>query len=311
MHEFPPCVGGRLAFLATTSDTRRMLKELAVACARQLPPGFGQWRLERLLAKQQHRAATVTTADQFRIHVDTRDFIQRSIYFTGRWEDEIACYVRRLGRGDLFVDVGANVGYFSLLAASRGADVIAFEPNPDCCAQIESNAALNGYERIEARRLAVSDTRGEGVLFQGPAENSGGASLKVGQGPSLRVSTDTLDAQLDACKPTLVKIDVEGAEVRVLRGAASMLGSSAPPDVICEISEFSLMELGSSKDELFGLMSGFGFSCKIISPIRRSVASVGSVYFQYDVLFSRAGGALDRAEALRRQAAEAAHGPHR
>jgi FkbM family methyltransferase len=288
-----------------------MLTEFAVACARQLPAGFGQWRLERMLAGQPARTATVRTADRFRIRVDTRDLIQRSIYFTGRWEDEIASHVRHLGPGDLFVDVGANVGYFSLLAASRGADVIAFEPDPECCVQLDANALINGYA-IDARRLAISDEKGESTLYLAPAENRGGSSLKTGKGPSLPVPTDTLDAQLDGRKPTLVKIDVEGAEVRVLRGARALLSSNAPPDIICEVSEFSLKELGSSKDELFALMAEHGFACKIISPIRRSVASTGCIYFQYDVLFSRALGAVRRSEALRRQAAaDRSYGAHR
>lgn len=227
------------------------------------------------------------TTDGFLMHLDSSDFIQRSIYLSGTWDDDVGRVVREVQAGGLFVDCGANVGYFSLLAASRGASVLAFEPNPRCAQLIEANARLNGFESIEIRRLGLSSEAGRSVLHVEDLGNIGGGSLKSTGHEVGAIDLDTLDNQLAGATPNLIKIDVEGAEVMVLRGAEKTLSAANAPSVLCEISEFSLRQLGSSKEELFGLMTRYGYEARIISPVRRSVASADVIYFQYDALFTK------------------------
>jgi hypothetical protein len=89
----------------------------------------------------------------------------------------------------------------------------------------------------------------------------------------------------------MVKLDVEGAEVIALKGMQDLLSRPDGPSVVCEISEWSLAQLGYSKDAIFSIMSRCGYEAEIISPVRRSVYSPESVYFQFDVLFTKRSAA--------------------
>jgi FkbM family methyltransferase len=265
----------------------QMLTALALAYCRHSPIDFGKSRLSHLVAPYVGRCiATIRTSDNFRMRVDTQDFIQRTIYLTGVWDDGVGAAMRRLLKpGELFVDVGANVGYFSLLAARLGGRVIAFEPNPDCRAELAHNIALNGFGDIDVRATGIADRRGQDVLYVESEENLGAGSLKSVSGHPIAVELDTLDGQLAGESPAIIKLDIEGAELMALRGGTQTLERARA--VICEVSEFSLRELGGSKEELFATMAGHGFRCDIISPVRRSTHSQTDICFQYDVLFTK------------------------
>lgn len=266
----------------------RLLSALALAYCRRSPLDFGKSRLSQLVAPHVGRCiATIRTSDNFRMRVDTRDFIQRTIYLTGVWDDGVGAAMRRnLKPGDLFVDVGANVGYFSLLAARRGARVIAFEPNPVCLTAFAHNLALNDFEGVDLRPVGIADRRGQDVLYVESEENLGAGTLKTVAGQPVAIDLDTLDAQLAGMSPALIKFDIEGAELMAIRGAADVLARTRA--VICEVSEYSLRELGGSKEELFAAMARHGFRCEIISHVRRSTHSPYDMFFQYDVLFTKA-----------------------
>jgi len=266
-----------------------MLSALALAYIRHCPIEIGKWRVSRFLdSRLTERFATVRTADGFLMNLDTHDFIQRTIFTSGRWDKEVAAAVRaHLKRDSVFVDVGANVGYFSLLAAAHCTQVVSFEPNPFCVSQLRSNIELNRFQNIDVRPIGLSDCRGTGTLHvSGGGTNVGAGTLNRVTGTAIPIQLETLDDQLQQTSPSLIKIDVEGAELQVLRGAARILHHDAP-DVICEVSEYSLRRLGSSKDELYEFMTSNGYNCEIVSPIRRSNATKASVDFQYDVVFAR------------------------
>lgn len=262
-----------------------MLVSLARAWSRHVPLEFGKWRLHEYLDRRvAGRTGTVRTRDGVRMHYDTADFIQRTIYIQGSWEEHIAHEVRALRPGELFVDCGANVGFFSLLAASRGAEVIAFEPNPPTHAQLMRNAAMNGFA-VDARCIALGERPGTTFLELDQRGNSGAAHLSDTGEATVAVELDTLDNQLAGRVPRLVKIDVEGAEILLLRGATEVL--RAGPPIIMEVSEFSLTRMGGSKEELFALMAAAGYTARLLSRPSQSNATLHGIFFQYDVLFSR------------------------
>lgn len=258
---------------------------LILAYCRHTPIEFARSRISQLAAPWVgRRITTIRTRDKVKMRVDTQDFIQRTVYLTGEWDDGVARALRNtVSAGDLFVDVGANVGYFSLLAAKRGAHVIAFEPNPECRADFANNVALNDFREVEIRATGIADRRGADELYVENEQNLGAGSLKTVTGRHFPIEIDTLDSQLEGLSPALIKLDIEGAELMALRGASQVLARTHA--VICEVSEFSLRELGGSKEELFATMARHGFRSEIISPIRRSNHSMHDICFQYDVLF--------------------------
>lgn len=136
-----------------------------------------------------------------------------------------------LSPGDAVWDVGANIGWFSLLAAravGQAGAVTAFEPSATNAVWLERNAARNRLE-ITVVRAAVSDASGWARF---DASSSLGGHLTAGGGDV--VSTVTLDAWADKHgSPSFIKIDVEGAEVAVLNGGSRLL-AGGQPIVLCE-----------------------------------------------------------------------------
>jgi FkbM family methyltransferase len=154
--------------------------------------------------------------------------------------------IRHLGRGGVFYDVGANLGFFSLLAAHiSGLDagrVYAFEAAPDNAEAIRVNAALNAIANIEVLAVAVSDHAGRGRL-QVVDDQSWSKLVDYGEHPFTErvievelVAIDDLVAAGRLPPPDVVKIDVEGAELAVLRGMRETIERHRPA-IICELHD--------------------------------------------------------------------------
>lgn len=163
----------------------------------------------------------------------------------------------------IFVDIGANKGDFSLLAAmilGEGGTVIAIEPEPRNMEWIERSVIRNGYGNIALHQLAVSDSNGSAKLYLG--SKSGWHTLLHGQidrdKGELEVETRKLDDILHAessDRPCMIKIDVEGAELAVLRGAANVLSSFKDIALLVDIHP----DLGVDPERVCSLLRDFGF----------------------------------------------------
>lgn len=267
--------------------------KLLLLYMRKFPVDYGKWRFaEWLDQRTHHQNAMVRTGPGFLMHLNTQDFIQKTIFITGRWDDEVGNVIRStLKAGDVFVDIGANVGYFSLLASQCCGQVISFEPNPKCLMQLNENIALNKRTNIDVRPIGLADACGKAEFHIGDAANIGGGSLRKSSGEKFSIQLDTMDAQLAGQRIRLIKIDIEGAEVLALKGASKLLSRVDAPDVICEVSENSLKQMGSSKEDLFQMMALYGYKNRIISQIRKSNLTDEVPFFQYDAFFykNRAG----------------------
>lgn len=201
------------------------------------------------------------------VELDTREFIQRMIWLGDfeRWETGV---VRRtLEPGGCFVDVGANVGYFSLLAASRvgrRGRVLAFEPSPYAFERLTKTILSNRIEQIQAFAHALGAARGHAELqFTGQVQANHTPSLVPQPGArTVRVEVKPLDDILDELRVRhvdLMKVDVEGFEPSVLRGAEESLRAGRVAAVLIELNEPWLARAGSSGAEVRAMLEGFGF----------------------------------------------------
>lgn len=143
------------------------------------------------------------------------------VWAFGIWEPGITAVLRRQMRpGEVFVDIGAHLGYFSILAAKAGATPVAVEPSPRLLPRLTRNFELNGIEG-EILNVAISDKKGTATLFGGQAANTGKGSLLgdwTDHSESFEVAVDTVDC-LSAHFPRIgsIKIDVEGVEQLILQ----------------------------------------------------------------------------------------------
>jgi FkbM family methyltransferase len=158
-------------------------------------------------------------------------------WITGKVEPEVQLVLGGLLRpGATFVDAGAGIGFFSLLAArlvGEGGAVVAFEPSPVHAASVRANVALNGFANVEVVETAVSDRPRVAFL-----EDPSAATATLGDVASRRsiavdaVSLDDFLAAREGLVPDLVKVDVEGHEAAVLRGMSETLSRTRPRVVL-------------------------------------------------------------------------------
>jgi len=152
--------------------------------------------------------------------------------------EELSFTLHLLGPSDLFIDVGANQGGWSLTAAGTGARVIAFEPIPLTFQRLQANLAANATEirnRVQAMPFAVGESPGKAVFTS--TLDAGNHLLRDGEAPPggcIEVEVGRLDDLLGNESPTLIKIDVEGEELGVLRGGPKVLARSTLSAVIVE-----------------------------------------------------------------------------
>jgi FkbM family methyltransferase len=151
---------------------------------------------------------------------------------------------RLIDPGDLVVDVGANVGYFTSLAVARAGHsgrVVAVEPQPSVFellqANVESWSGMPALASVELHQVALSDRDGAGMIVSGPLfEHNMGLSHLAGEGEagSHEVELRRLDELIDGAAVGLLKIDVEGHETEVLRGASALLEDRLVREIIFE-----------------------------------------------------------------------------
>lgn len=200
---------------------------------------------------------------QMYIHGEQDRFISRRIREEGIWEPyETSLLLSVLRPGDVFVDVGANIGYFSLLAASvvgEAGTVFAFEPDPENFSLLQRNAALNGQQaRIVAVQAALAADAGVGHLYlsednlgdhQIYAAGDGRSSLPI----TLVNGSDYLGGSLS--RIDLLKIDTQGSEYQVVAGLLPLLQAlPAKPRMLIELTPLSLRQAGASGRALVELL---------------------------------------------------------
>jgi FkbM family methyltransferase len=167
---------------------------------------------------------TLRGGERIRVDVACRGFV---------WfgEDEIwDALMQELRPGDNFADVGANIGIYTIAAARRGARVTSYEPNPETAVLLRRNVALNGVsDRVTIHEVAVAATPGT-LPFK--SEGTLNWAARVDWAGGFDVQAATLEGSFD-----VVKIDVEGYELEVLKGAAPLLADheSRPRTIFLEL----------------------------------------------------------------------------
>lgn len=206
--------------------------------------------------------------------LDPYDMVSGVILQTGSWEPESwRAIAEHLHAGDTFVDIGAHIGYYSLKAApvvGPGGRVIAVEPNPATVRRLRDNIRASRADGVvSVQPVACSDTETSLELFAAPEHNTGETSLSrrnASQGgqvvASYRVRARPLDDILKESgigRVDVVKIDVEGAEYLVLKGARETL-ERYHPLVIVELVESQLQAMGTSTAQVLALLHSHGYA---------------------------------------------------
>ena len=229
-----------------------------------------QSRPTRALIRFSHEDVRWLDVEGFRLALDAADLsVSAPMLAQHAWEPHLTSVFRRYVRPGMRVaDIGANVGYYTMLAAqlvtSEG-EVFAFEPNSENCRLTLMSVAENGWSNVRLFPLALAETTGL-AYFSSHIGSNGGlmpADSALATGHGLIVPTARLDSLVD---PPLdfIKMDVEGAEFRVLRGAQSLI-SAARPVITTEFSCEMIARVSKrAPRDVLGFFEQYGYSVHLI-----------------------------------------------
>ncbi len=195
----------------------------------------------------------------------------------GQYEPEMMRLFRSyLKPGMTVVDIGANLGFFTVIAAHHAGPtgkIFSYEPDPHNFSLLEKNIEANGFKNVAASPLALSDRAGTRELFFGDNNTTHSFSDKRGAGKSESVSTDTLDNSLKAQgspRIDLIKMDIEGAEPIALLGMRETIAKNPELIIFFEYHPNAIKRLGNSALEFLGKLKELGFSLSVIDEDRKT-----------------------------------------
>jgi FkbM family methyltransferase len=206
-----------------------------------------------------------------RINLSLDDWIQKQIFYFGRYEiekNETLFWQNIVCGNNTVLDIGANIGYYTLMAAARISDesrVYGFEPVSDTYRKLLENIKINDFKNIISENLAVSNENGEIELFVADEKSTGSSSIALHvnfSGSKEKVKTIKIDdylSQKSIKKVDLVKIDVEGCEPWVIEGMKETM-RNLKPVIMIEVLDERLNTVNSSKEQLFELFSENNYS---------------------------------------------------
>lgn len=215
---------------------------------------------------------------RFRMETHGRSdiFISTAIEDWGNWEaSNTALLLQLLGTPADFVDIGANIGWFTLVAAhalaGRG-QVHSFEPDPAHLSKLRANVASNRLDNVSINGCALADRTGEAPLYLNEANRGDHSLLPNADRPgSTLVRLQRLDDYkgLSRARPLVVKLDVQGSEIDALNGARALL-TGYPHEVVlfCEVSPTALAAGGRRTAELAALLDELGFAAAFVDRAR-------------------------------------------
>jgi FkbM family methyltransferase len=211
----------------------------------------------------------VETRGGLRWAMDAADYTQQDIFWSGAKDPaEIREALRCMPKGSVMFDLGANFGYYAITLASAlqgDCRIYAFEPNRNTMQRLEKNVALNGTRGLHLLEVGLSDTRGQAFVVETPA-HSGAAYLSQTpiSGPcnpaSVPVTTiDLFCEQQNIHRLDLVKMDIEGAELRALRGGVAAF-KRLQPALLIELNPETSERAGYSVRDLVVFLEDLGYA---------------------------------------------------
>jgi FkbM family methyltransferase len=195
------------------------------------------------------------------------DLISGCIAFNGFYDLDLTHRLANHAQdGGLLVDVGANMGYFSLLWAGlgRSAEAISIEPAPRNVALLRNNILRNRLEsRVVVIEKAAGESSGPASFDVGPEDQTGWGGLRQDECPrALTVPLTRLDVELEGRNIAVLKIDVEGADTLVLRGCRGLLRERRIRRIYFEENPERMSRLGIRSGDGAAFLGEVGYKCR-------------------------------------------------
>jgi FkbM family methyltransferase len=197
---------------------------------------------------------------EFDLSQDLDAFMYEYLLSNGAYEKEVESILSKVVNADsTFIDVGANLGYFTLLFSEKARTVYSFEPIPDVYERLSRNVRLNGLSNVRTLRRAVSRRGGKLRLFESKIYAGHDSAVKrFEHNKSIVVDAVSLDEVVEPpLGDVVVKVDVEGAEMDVILGAMGLIRSGKVRAIVLEWARY-LYPRVAELAERFSLYSSLG-----------------------------------------------------
>lgn len=231
------------------------------------------WNLIRRTIGWRSSVRSIRTDHGFVVQGDVAEYHYLCLYFFGVWEENITRFVAsRLTGGDCFIDIGAHIGYYSLLSASlvgNSGRVVAVEASPRTYRDLVRNLQLNRAVNVRAVNVAASDSPGELDLFEAPEESRGRTTTSATwarqsdcqfAGRTRALPLGSIASREEMRQARLIKVDVEGAEWAVCTGLLPFLGElRRDAEIILELTPSELHAQGHTPEQFIERFAAGGF----------------------------------------------------
>ncbi len=217
-----------------------------------------------------------------RMFIDKHDMIVSQVLYTKHvWDPYTSSiFLKVLKKNDVFLDIGAHIGYYTLLGADiveKNGQVYAFEPDEISSHLLQKNITVNNYSQVTIVKKAVSDSTGK-KLFYLNRENTGDNKLiNDGSGNDrISVATVKLDDFFPELKVKAIKMDIQGAEIKALRGMSKLLDNNPLCRILIEFWPEGLKKAGGSDRELLTLLSKRSYNFLLVDEDRKQTRKITS-----------------------------------
>jgi FkbM family methyltransferase len=198
----------------------------------------------------------------YELLLDTDESHQKGVA-EGSIDHELSAFSDLIGKDDTVFDLGANIGAFSIFAAANNSkcDIYSFEPEPKTFEHLNKNVELNSFsDRVNTIQKIVGDEVGSAELYVSYSENQATHSMTQTthhSGDTVEVEMTTVDTIAESYQnPDVVKIDVEGAEARVLNGMEKSLIEGVK--ILIDVHDSELRKMGGNPEYIFNKLTNYG-----------------------------------------------------
>jgi FkbM family methyltransferase len=240
--------------------------------------------LFRLIARQaitDYKGLILSEIQGHKMYINSDDI---GFFILGEYEPEVSkVFLDSIDIGDTVIDIGAHIGYYTLLAARKvgpKGKVVAFEPEPNNFHLLSLNIKLNHYDNVIPIEKAVSNEESTVKLYLGGSStNSVIKNYNISQNSNfITIKAINLDKFKGFGKIRLIKMDIEGAELLALKGMLELIDKNEDLIIISEFNPSLLSQSGYSTKEYISLLNDCGFKIKVIeSNIILNLSNLDSV----------------------------------
>jgi FkbM family methyltransferase len=262
---------------------KKILREAYATLTKPLRRGWGLGRfrvvqkINSLIYVSVKDQGGVTEAGGFKVHLDPQDAMGLSVFHEYKPLFTKLCR-GRFTKDSVVVDIGAFIGYFTLIFSKLSEKAYAFEPDPGNMALIRKNLVENNCANVICERQAIGETSGTIPLYLVQEGNTGDQRTMFVPGrKAIDVPMTTLDEYFKDAKVDFIKMDMQGYEHMALLGASKLFAANPQIELFLKLTPALLKEQGLKPSDQFTVLKGYGFQIWHLDEAQNTIVPIEAI----------------------------------